>query len=89
MFPNVDESPIHASFLKQEMMVFDTVYTPENTLLVKEAKARGCLVLTGVDMFVRQAVLQFHLFTGRDVPLEYVDKVIRRVLSPVALREEE
>jgi 3-dehydroquinate dehydratase/shikimate dehydrogenase len=89
MFPNVDESPIHPSFLKQEMMVFDTVYTPENTLLIKEAKARGCHVLTGVDMFVRQAALQFRLFTGHDIPLEYVDKVVRRVLSPVALGEED
>jgi 3-dehydroquinate dehydratase/shikimate dehydrogenase len=89
MFPNVDESPVHASYLRQEMMVFDTVYTPENTLLVKEARARGCQVLTGVDMFVRQAALQFTHFTGRDAPREYMESVVRRVLSPVALRDDD
>ena len=65
MHPNVDEMPIHHSFLKPGLMVFDTVYTPETTLLVKEARARGCHVITGVDMFVRQAALQFQLFTGQ------------------------
>jgi len=67
----------------------DTIYTPETTLLVKEARQRGCHVLTGVDMFVRQAALQFWLFTGREPPLELMRKVVRRVLSPVALRDEE
>jgi 3-dehydroquinate dehydratase/shikimate dehydrogenase len=89
MHPNVDEIPVHASFLRQEMVVFDTVYTPENTLLIKEARARGCQVITGVDMFVRQAAMQFKLFTRRDAPLEYMDKVVRRALSPVTLGEEE
>ncbi len=89
MFPNVDESPLHASFLRPELMVFDIVYTPETTLLVKEARARGCHVLTGVDMFVRQAALQFRLFTGQEPPLELMTQVVRRILSPVALRDED
>jgi 3-dehydroquinate dehydratase/shikimate dehydrogenase len=89
MHPNVDESPIHASFLKPEMMVFDTVYIPETTLLVKQARSRGCRVLTGVDMFVRQAALQFQLFTGQEAPLDYMYHVVRRALSPVSLPEEE
>ena len=46
------------------MIVFDTVYNPETTLLVKEAKSHGCRTVTGVEMFVRQAALQFMLFTG-------------------------
>jgi 3-dehydroquinate dehydratase/shikimate dehydrogenase len=89
MFPNVDEMPIHPSFLKPEMLVFDVIYTPENTLLIKEARERGCQVLTGVDMFVRQAALQFRLFTGQPAPREYMEKVVRRALSPVSLPEED
>jgi 3-dehydroquinate dehydratase/shikimate dehydrogenase len=89
MHPNVDETPIHHSYLKPGLIVFDTVYTPETTLLVKEARARGCHVLTGVDMFVRQAALQFQLFTGREAPLELMRSLVKRVLSPVAIREEE
>jgi 3-dehydroquinate dehydratase/shikimate dehydrogenase len=89
MHPNLDESPIHNSFLKPGLHVFDTIYTPENTLLVKEARERGCHVLTGLDLFVRQAALQFKLFTGREAPLEVMRSTVRRALSPVALRDED
>ena len=77
MHPNIDESPIHPSFLKPGLTVMDLVYTPETTLLVKEARSRGCHVLTGVDMFVRQAALQFELFTGRAAPLELMRQVVQ------------
>jgi 3-dehydroquinate dehydratase/shikimate dehydrogenase len=89
MHPNVDESPVHGSYLRPGMVVMDTVYTPETTLLVKEARGRGCHVQTGVDMFVRQAAHQFRLFTGHDAPLELMRKLVKRALSPVALPEEE
>lgn len=83
MHPNLDESPVHHSFLKPGLMVFDTIYTPETTMLLREARSRGCHVLTGVDMFVRQAGLQFKMFTGQDAHLERMAKLVRRALSPV------
>jgi 3-dehydroquinate dehydratase/shikimate dehydrogenase len=89
MQPNMDESPIHPSFLAPEMMVFDTIYMPETTLLIKEARSHGCRVLTGVDMFVRQAELQFRLFTSREPPPDLMRTVVKRALSPVALSSEE
>jgi 3-dehydroquinate dehydratase/shikimate dehydrogenase len=89
MHPNTDETPLHHSFLKPGITVFDTIYTPETTLLVKEARARGCHVITGVEMFVRQAALQFNLFTGREAPLDYMRHVIRKALSPVTIKEDE
>jgi 3-dehydroquinate dehydratase/shikimate dehydrogenase len=85
MHPNLDESPIHNSFLKPGLMVFDTIYTPETTLLVREARGRGCAVLTGVDMFVRQAGLQFKIFTDLEPPLELMTTLVRRALSPVQM----
>lgn len=89
MHPNLDESPLHAGFLKPGMVVFDTVYNPEQTLLIKEAKARGCQTVTGVEMFVRQAAMQFELFTGREADLEEMREILRRALSPVTYRDEE
>jgi 3-dehydroquinate dehydratase/shikimate dehydrogenase len=86
MHPDVDHSPLHPSFLKQGLVVFDTIYTPETTLLVKEARSRGCQVITGVELFVRQAALQFRLFTGREAPVELMRKAVKRALSPVAIR---
>lgn len=89
MHPNMDECPIHTSFLKPGLMVFDTIYTPETTMLIRDARARGCHTLTGVDMFVRQAGLQYQLFTGKEPPLDLMEKVVRRALSPVHVAEEE
>jgi 3-dehydroquinate dehydratase/shikimate dehydrogenase len=89
MHPNTDESPLHHSYLKPGLMVMDTVYTPETTLLVKEARARDCHVITGVDLFVRQAAIQFKLFTGREPPIDYMRQIVKRAISPVAIRDEE
>jgi 3-dehydroquinate dehydratase/shikimate dehydrogenase len=48
--------------------VFDAVYTPRDTRLLKDAAAAGCLTVDGVAMFVGQAVEQFKLFTGCQAP---------------------
>jgi 3-dehydroquinate dehydratase/shikimate dehydrogenase len=45
-------------------LVFDAVYTPRNTRLLQEAKEVGAVVVSGVEMFIRQALGQFRLFTG-------------------------
>ena len=55
MHPNVDETPYEKHHLKPSMVVFDTVYNPESTLLIKDARSRSCTVVTGVEMFIRQA----------------------------------
>jgi 3-dehydroquinate dehydratase/shikimate dehydrogenase len=46
--------------------VFDAVYTPRDTRLLRDAAAAGCAVVDGVEMFVGQAVEQFRLFTGAE-----------------------
>jgi 3-dehydroquinate dehydratase/shikimate dehydrogenase len=83
MHPNVDESPFHKSNLKPSMVVFDTVYNPESTLLVKEARASGCRVVTGVEMFIHQAALQFLLFTGKEAPEAVMRETLKRAIGPV------
>ena len=89
MVPKVDEMPIHQSFLRQGLIVFDTVYRPEQTLLVKEARAHNCHVLTGVDMFVRQAALQFQMFSGQEAPIDFMRTTIRKALLPVTQKPDE
>ncbi|HEY1600243.1 MAG TPA: shikimate dehydrogenase [Pirellulales bacterium] len=82
MHPNVDETPYEKHHLKPSMLVFDTVYNPESTLLVKDARARSCTVVTGLEMFIRQAALQFKLFTGSDAPADLMRDVLRRAIGP-------
>ena len=81
MHPNVDEAPFEENWLNESTLVFDTVYTPENTLLLKKARARGCTTVSGVEMFVRQAARQFELFTGQNPPLDYMAETLRRGMS--------
>ena len=85
MHPNVDESPYDKSRLHSAMIVFDTVYNPENTLLIKDARSAGCTVVTGVEMFVRQASLQFKLFTGHDSPWEVMRDTLKRAIGPARM----
>lgn len=84
MHPNVDDSPIHAGSLKPGMVVFDTVYNPESTMLVKAARERRCRVVTGVEMFVRQAALQYQFFTGRPPSVDLMREIMRKALSPLS-----
>ena len=83
MHPNLDQLPFDPEFLLRGMIVFDTVYDPEQTLLVKEARVRACRVITGVDMFVRQAALQFKHFTNEDPPEDVMRNEFKRVIGPV------
>jgi len=85
MHPDVDSSPYNADKLNELMVVFDTVYNPENTLLIKYAKAAKSRIITGVDMFVRQAAYQYKLFTGKDAPAELMRKTIKDATNPVRL----
>jgi len=81
MHPDVDETPYDKHHLRPGMIVFDVVYNPENTLFIKDARNRNCKVITGVEMFVRQACLQFKLFTGHDGPADLMREVLKRATA--------
>ena len=66
--------------------VFDTVYTPERTLLIAQARERGCRTVTGVEMFVRQAARQYRLFTGTEPPVEVMRQALRKAISSVRVQ---
>jgi len=81
MHPKVGETPIPKEMLAPSMLVFDAVYNPIETRLLKEAAELGCPTVTGFEMFVRQAVAQFELWTGQDAPRELMAEVVRRRLE--------
>lgn len=95
MHPNVDDTPYAKDKLIQLMgssgnlIVFDTVYNPEQTLLIKDARSIGCQVISGVEMFIRQAAYQYKLFTGRDAPAKVMLKALRDATSPIRYDDEE
>jgi len=68
MSPNQEETPISSRHLRKGMIVFDSVYNPPETRLIREAKVAGCIAISGVELFVNQAVEQFELWTGQKAP---------------------
>lgn len=87
MHPAVDDTPLPAAaFSRAGIVVFDTIYHPENTMLLKLARERQAVSISGVDMFLRQAALQFKLYTGLDAPLDVMRQTLKRKLGP--LRDE-
>jgi len=69
-------NPLRADQLDKDMTVFDLVYTPPETPLIEAARAKGCTVITGIEMFIEQAREQFYLFFGIDVPAEKVRELV-------------
>jgi 3-dehydroquinate dehydratase / shikimate dehydrogenase len=85
MHPDVDSTPFEiGETFSPETIVFDTVYNPENTILIKAAKKAGCIYVNGLDMFVRQAAYQYKLFTGQDAPAAVMRDTVKRATSPVS-----
>ncbi len=64
MWPNTEESPIPADSVPEGCTVFDTVYNPLRTRLLRDAARRRCHVIDGLSMFIRQAEEQFRVWTG-------------------------
>jgi 3-dehydroquinate dehydratase/shikimate dehydrogenase len=84
MHPDIDSTPYEITEqLSAETIVFDTVYNPENTVLIKAARKAGCLTINGLDMFVRQAAYQYKLFTHQEPPVALMRETVKRATSPV------
>jgi len=76
MHPNTDATPVPAGSLKDDMTVFDTIYNPAETLLLKNAKKAGARTIDGLTMFVNQARAQYKFFTNTDANPELMRKTI-------------
>jgi shikimate dehydrogenase len=81
MHPNSKESVVPKALLHRDLAVMDIVYNPLKTKLLSDAEKRGLKTISGVEMFVNQAVIQFELWTGRKAPREVMHAVVLAHLS--------
>jgi len=81
MYPDIKCTPVLKEYLSSDMVVFDTVYNPAQTLLLKEAKKIGAKTIDGLSMFVNQAAAQFKLFTNKVPDRALMRKVVSQKLS--------
>lgn len=81
MTPHREESLVHEALLHKNLTVFDIVYNPKETKLLRDAQKAGCKVVYGYKMLVYQAVTQFELFTGEKAPVAIMEKTLLKGLK--------
>ncbi|KAK2992669.1 hypothetical protein RJ640_014919 [Escallonia rubra] len=78
MQPKIDETPISKEALNSYTLVFDAIYTPKITRLLREADECGAKIITGVEMFIGQAYEQYERFTRLPVPKELFKDIMSK-----------
>ncbi len=64
------QTPVHASLHRRGTVVFDMVYEPRVTPLLRDAEAAGCVTIDGLQMLVAQGAAQFETWTGAKAPVD-------------------
>jgi shikimate dehydrogenase len=69
MIPNIDQSPLpENTSLSKHTKIYDLVYNPRETKLLRDARSQGLNATTGLGMLIEQAALSFELWTGCKPP---------------------
>ena len=76
---NTLNTPIPKQYLNPEMVIFDSIYKPLETELLKNAKEAGATVINGLNMLLYQALEQFRIFTGYEAPLEVMKQELNMI----------
>lgn len=73
MAPNVDQCIIEDErIFRKGLYVYDVIYNPRETLLLKKAKEAGCRTQNGLNMLLYQGAAAFELWTGRQMPVDVI-----------------
>jgi shikimate dehydrogenase len=80
MHPQSGHSVVPAALFRREQVVFDAVYNPRKTKLLGDAERAGCRIVSGVEMFLGQALVQFELWTGKKPPADVMRCVLEERL---------
>jgi len=81
MTPSMDETLVPFNLLKPGLVVFDIVYNPIKTRLLREAEEAGAKIISGIDMLVWQGALAFEKWTGIKAPIELMREEVIKILQ--------
>lgn len=73
---NEEKNPIEKNLINENHLVFDIVYSPMETQLIKDAKSMGAAVIYGYEMLLYQGVEQFKMFTGYEAPIREMEQAL-------------
>lgn len=81
MYPNDDDSLILKALLRRDLIVYDLVYRPVQTKLIREAKEVGATTISGYRMLLEQAAESFRIWTGLEPPKKAMLEALERELG--------
>lgn len=81
MSPNESSVAFDTNMLESRHAVFDVVYNPRETRLLREAKARGCITLGGLWMLIYQGAEAVKIWTGKDAPVDVMERAAEVFLA--------
>ncbi|MEW6251283.1 MAG: type I 3-dehydroquinate dehydratase [Planctomycetota bacterium] len=81
LWPAENDAPVPDDLLRPGAIVFDTVYNPPETRLLRAARARGCTVIPGAAMFIGQAAAQIERWHGVPAPRPIMEAALAAALS--------
>ncbi|MFC4104024.1 shikimate dehydrogenase [Paenibacillus xanthanilyticus] len=84
MFPNTDESPVEAAWLRPGAIASDLIYNPLKTKFLAEAQERGLRFHGGLGMFIYQGAYAFEYWTGVDAPVAAMREAVLDALGATA-----
>lgn len=79
--PTEAASPLPAAALHPDALVYDLIYNPAETVLLRQARERGARTLNGLSMLLYQGALAFELWTGRPAPVETMRACLEAALA--------
>jgi len=80
MYPRLQDSPLEARDLNCRL-VFDTIYRPRETRLLRLAASRGIQTVSGLEMFIAQGTAQWKIWTGQRAPADIMRKAALNALQ--------
>ena len=82
MHPNVDDTPVAlAGDMHENLVVFDAVYNPNETGLLKQAINAGAKPVYGIKMLLYQGAESFEIWSGRKAPVDVMEDALKRTLG--------
>jgi shikimate dehydrogenase len=81
MYPDIDITPVKHELLHRDLMVYDLIYNPIETRLLKEAREAEAMTLSGVKMLVYQGALAYKKWTGQIPPEDYMLRIVTEALG--------
>ncbi len=81
MYPKIDDSIIPKEYIKRNHIIFDAVYNPFETKLLKESLDKGATIIHGYKMLLFEAAEKFKLYTGYDAPIDVMENELLKNLQ--------